>query len=91
MCAPVPTTVNIVDGVVSVYSTSKVTWAQVQTTYKLFHTYTLLMAFYLESCIWLDTITRWIRQLVYIKFCANSGKSVMETLTVISKHSGKKS
>jgi hypothetical protein len=45
MCAPVPTTVNIVDGVVSVYSTSKVTWAQVQTTYKLFHTYTLLKAF----------------------------------------------
>jgi hypothetical protein len=41
-----------------------------------------LMSFYLESCIWPDAISRYIRQKNCVKFCANLGKCVTETLTM---------
>jgi hypothetical protein len=43
----------------------------------------IFTSFYLESCIWPDVILRWILKQLCIKFCANPGKSVMETVAMI--------
>jgi hypothetical protein len=44
------------------------------------------MSFYLESCIWRDAISRWIRQ--RSSECANLGKSATETLAMIRQALG---
>jgi hypothetical protein len=48
-------------------------------------------SFYLESCIWPDAISRWIRQRVCIKFYANIGESSPETLPMIIQAFGEES
>jgi hypothetical protein len=55
------------------------------------HAY-FLMSFYLESCtsIYPDAMSQWIQQWVCIKFCANLGKSLMESLAMIRQMFGKK-
>jgi hypothetical protein len=46
--------------------------------------------FYLESCIWHDAISGWIRLGVCIKFCANLGRRAAETLAMIRIVRGRK-
>jgi hypothetical protein len=46
---------------------------------------------YLESCIWHDSISRWIRQRNGIKFCTNLGRSTKETLAMIRQAFGEES
>jgi hypothetical protein len=46
---------------------------------------------YLESCIWPDVISRWIRKRNSIKFWANLGKDPKETLAMIRQAFGEES
>jgi hypothetical protein len=46
------------------------------------------MSFYLESCIYPDAISLWIRQRVRIKFRTNLRKGVLETLAMIRQALG---
>jgi hypothetical protein len=41
--------------------------------------------FYLESCMWLDAISLWIRQRECITFCTDLGKNAAEILTIIKR------
>jgi hypothetical protein len=46
---------------------------------------------YLESRIWPDAISRWMRQRNSIRFCADLGKNAMESLPMITEAFGEES
>jgi hypothetical protein len=57
-----------------------------QSLYKIPHSWVEILIFifiYLELYIWPDAISQWIQQRYNIKFCANLGQSVTETMAII--------
>jgi hypothetical protein len=51
----------------------------------------IFTSFCFESCIWPYAISRWIRQLIWTKCCADLGKSATETLAMIRQAFGEES
>jgi hypothetical protein len=49
------------------------------------------MSSYLESSVWPNAISQWIRQINSIKFCVNLGKGATETVTIIRQAFGEES